>query len=185
MLCKNPKTIQYFIPYIGSLLSGGNTVKDKVPWLSYEAIDWLNGYLNKNMKIFEFGGGGSTLWFSQRVGEVIAVEHDLDWHKYISGLIGDNPFCKYLLKSPEEYCEVIDEYPDNYFDIVFIDGDQRKECVQHALLKIKPQGYLMIDDSKEPQFYEIKEKLKNWQTKVFFGPKRYKIGIYETTLWKK
>lgn len=50
-----------------------------LPWISYPAIDFLERYLRPEMDVFEFGSGGSTVYFSSRVGSVTAVEEDAKW----------------------------------------------------------------------------------------------------------
>jgi hypothetical protein len=35
----------------------------ELPWISYAAIDFLDGYLKPDMTVYEYGSGGSTLFF--------------------------------------------------------------------------------------------------------------------------
>ena len=35
----------------------------QLPWISYGAIDFLDGYLKPDMTVYEYGSGGSTLFF--------------------------------------------------------------------------------------------------------------------------
>src|SRR6266852_7325691 len=58
-------------------------VQEKLPWLSYAAIDFLNSSLSQNMRVFEWGVGGSTLFFAERGRESVSVEHDPEWAKEI------------------------------------------------------------------------------------------------------
>ena len=34
-----------------------------IPWVTHGAKKWLDSYLKKDMKVFEWGSGGSTLYF--------------------------------------------------------------------------------------------------------------------------
>ncbi|NOX93688.1 MAG: hypothetical protein GXP04_00920 [Alphaproteobacteria bacterium] len=52
-----------------------------VPWYTYAAIDALKSIVRPEMKVFEYGGGGSTLWWSNRASEIISVDHDAAWVK--------------------------------------------------------------------------------------------------------
>jgi hypothetical protein len=65
-----------------SSLEEGNEVDD-LPWLCFSAIDLLEGYLTREMSVFEYGSGGSTLFFSRRVSRVWSVEHDPVWHSEV------------------------------------------------------------------------------------------------------
>lgn len=56
-----------------------DALKNAIPWITFKAIDYLNANLSREMKVFEFGGGGSTLFFNSRVGELTTVEHDKNW----------------------------------------------------------------------------------------------------------
>lgn len=52
---------------------------DRTPWMVYPAIDFLETLIDKKSKVFEFGAGGSTLFFSNKVEELVSVEHDANW----------------------------------------------------------------------------------------------------------
>lgn len=77
--------------------------KNVWPWLTYPAISWLNKYINKEMKVFEFGSGNSTLFFSNRAASVISVEHDEKWYGKVAAQLKNNNIqnCRYSLFEPE------------------------------------------------------------------------------------
>src|SRR5689334_22755263 len=52
---------------------------EKLPWLTFPAIDYLKKNLKKTDSVFEYGGGGSTLFFLEHASRVTTVEHDLNW----------------------------------------------------------------------------------------------------------
>src|SRR5262245_52249641 len=54
-------------------------MKDERPWMTFASIAFLDGALRPDMRVFEWGSGGSTLFFSKRAKEVIAVEDDAEW----------------------------------------------------------------------------------------------------------
>jgi hypothetical protein len=54
-----------------------------VPWLSMPFNSFIEGRLTKNMNIFEFGCGNSTLYYASRVNKVTSVEHDKEWFDLI------------------------------------------------------------------------------------------------------
>jgi len=51
----------------------------RIPWISYPAIKMLEKILKPEMRVFEWGVGGSTLFFSARVRQLVSIEHDLQW----------------------------------------------------------------------------------------------------------
>lgn len=50
-----------------------------IPWIPFAARDFLEPKLQPHMKVFEWGSGGSTIWFAQRVAHVTSIEH---WDRY-------------------------------------------------------------------------------------------------------
>lgn len=192
-LLRKPQKIKYLFRWYKSLRTGKNrAVEDECPLMSYEAIDWLNDYLKPEMRVFEWGSGGSTLWIRKRA-KIISIEHDEGWAEKTGAI---------LIKDDEKYVGAIDEYPDNYFDLVIVDGVDwsRKRCMPKAFDKVKKGGYLLLDDilfnykykgSKEEVFEEIEKQLKNgWgKRKEFRSPQPYALENPEiprkTNIWQK
>lgn len=75
--------LAYYPRWRAALRSGTTTIQDRLPWLSFPAIDLLQRSLKITDKVFEFGGGGSTLFFMDRVAEVVTVEHDGAWFEIL------------------------------------------------------------------------------------------------------
>lgn len=84
-ICKRP--FKYFLQWRGSLQNGASSVSDELPWITFETINFLKKTLRPSFKIFEYGGGGSTLFFIKRVHSVVTVEHDKEWFKKLEQLI--------------------------------------------------------------------------------------------------
>ena len=59
------------------------------PWLTYPLIEYLNGFDFSGKDVFEFGSGGSTLYWAARARSVYSVEFDAGWYKVLRG---DVPF---------------------------------------------------------------------------------------------
>lgn len=69
-----------------------NSVVDESAWLTFEAIDFLDDYLKPDQKVFEYGGGGSTLFFCKRAGFVVTVENHEAWYKILSDKIKEKAY---------------------------------------------------------------------------------------------
>ena len=78
---------KYFFQFQKSLQPDSSSVKDEQPWITFDAIRFLQKATTIQSKVFEYGGGGSTLFFVKRAGEVITVEHDKEWFKILTGII--------------------------------------------------------------------------------------------------
>jgi hypothetical protein len=72
-----------FIGYYGvwraSQQPDRNSVKDEWAWINFAALHYLKTWLKPQHRVFEFGGGGSTLFFTKRCAFVATVEHDPVW----------------------------------------------------------------------------------------------------------
>ncbi len=75
--------LSYYPRWKRALTSKSSTMQERMPWLSFPAIDLLNGTLKRSDKVFEYGGGGSTLFWIDRVAEVVTVEHDQAWFRIL------------------------------------------------------------------------------------------------------
>src|SRR5438874_12120928 len=67
-----------------NLLNGKTPLDLEIPWFSYAAIDFLDGFVEPHMTIFEYGSGGSTLFFAQRARSVYSVEDNSKWFELVS-----------------------------------------------------------------------------------------------------
>lgn len=167
------------------------------PWLPYSVSRKLTKLTNKNIKIFEYGTGSSTCFFLKRGCEVISVEHDPNWFELVTHEIERRNLNNWqgFLKIPdplfysreyelfqssklqykscsfESYVKTIQQFPDNYFDIILIDGRARTSCFQFALPKVKETG-LIIWDNVERGEYHIHQLIENpkYSVEVIGGP---------------
>jgi hypothetical protein len=68
-----------YYPAWKKYLAGQNKALEKTLWITFGATDFLKKIATSNMRVFEYGSGGSTLFWSARVNHVISVEHDEAW----------------------------------------------------------------------------------------------------------
>ena len=123
-----------------------------LPWLTYPAIEFIKKRNNKDLSVFEYGCGGSTLWWAARVREVVSVEHDEKWYKNIASKVPDNVFISHIeLEYGGNYSKKIAEF-NNKFDIVVIDGRDRVNCAFHCLDALKPDGVIIWDNSDRLEY---------------------------------
>ncbi len=174
-----------------------------IPWLPYLAIDFLDSILSSKMSVFEWGSGGSTLYFSTRVASIISVEHNEEWldkvpsslnvqltsaqqgalgddkanpTHYLSGSIGDKNF--------KEYASAIDKY--NNFDLILVDGRSRPSCLLHANQKIKPGGWIVLDNVERDYYLEQTSHLfEDWENVKFFGHGPYIEWPWKTIFFRR
>jgi len=187
LLINDRKSSRFYPRWVRSLLPGHSSVRDGLPWLPFELTDWIDNYVTRDMNVFEFGSGGSTIYLAQRVGHLTTIEHDPAWHNMLSQELKrrqlDN--VTYLLREPEpaggkpheyrdnygttyanmdfrRYVTAIDEYPDHAFDLVLVDGRARKFCLEHSISKIRPNGYLLMDNSNADEYVDFVAALEKY-----------------------
>jgi hypothetical protein len=121
-------------------------LKFGIPWITFPAISYINEYLKPDMKVFEYGSGGSPLFFAKCVKEVISIEHNIDWYENLARYLdkvrmdnvqlhfnppGNEDISDDLYLSEDEnyknlsfrrYVNSIEEFPDSFFDVIMIDG---------------------------------------------------------------
>ena len=84
------KLLKFFPDWRRSLRPGANPLADRQPWLTFPTIAFLKQTLTSEMRVFEYGSGGSTLFFCQRAGEVVSVEHDAAWAEKVQNALAQN-----------------------------------------------------------------------------------------------
>jgi len=125
-----------------------------LPWFTYPAISFLNGRIQRDMTVFEYGSGNSTLWWSQRVCSVVSYEHDLGWYSYLKDIVPSNTEYRHCdLEYGGEYCKAILAYKDR-FSIVVIDGRDRVNCAKNSLGALRENGLIVWDNSDREKYQE-------------------------------
>lgn len=176
------------------------------PFYVPRAIRRIEGLLPPRARVFEWGSGASTRLYARRAAQVVSVEHDETWHRHgvqalqETGLRNvelryappadrhpadwktDWPGFAVLKRPPEKpefygYMRQIDAFPDGSFDCIAIDGRERAGCLAHALPKLAPTGFIVLDDSHRPRYRPFFEILADWRIE------RYDFGLIQTTLF--
>lgn len=79
--------LKYFFRWEKYNRKGRSALNDEQAWITFPSIDYLNSCISENSKVFEYGSGGSTLFFLRRVQELITVEHDRSWFQKVTAII--------------------------------------------------------------------------------------------------
>lgn len=141
-----------------------------IPWFTYSAIEFISDRLNKKLNVFEFGSGNSTLFFAERVSQIISVEHNRDWYENISKECPANS--KIVItdsKYSDEYIKPLPMSNQNY-DIIVVDGINRNECLVESAKHLSESGVIILDDSERDEYLDgIKHLLKNGFRQINFS----------------
>jgi hypothetical protein len=191
---------KYFLPWVQSL-SKDYLLRKPSAWICFPAIDFIKQWAQKqkDLSVFEYGSGGSTLYWLSMNCQVVSIEHDPDWFAKLNKVIPANARLDYRLVEPEpcsqipaeynsghpqyqnfdfqHYVTQIDPYPDETFDIVLVDGRSRPFCMQHAVSKVRKGGLLILDNADTPYYLpDICPHLKEFKELAF-------IGVTPTNYW--
>ena len=125
-----------------------------IPWVAYAALHFLEPRLTKDMSVFEYGCGYSTLWWAKRVRKVVSCEHDRAWYGKISSLAPPNAEVIYLEHEADgAYGRCAAEYGES-FDIIVVDGVDRANCGRRSVETLTRSGVMIWDDAEQPAFAE-------------------------------
>lgn len=132
--------------YVRSLRAGAPIQgrRDPVPWYTFAAIEYLQGLDLSGRRVFEFGAGNSTLFWQERVAEVVSVETDPEWYEQILPRVRASTRLV-LCKDQDEYLAEIGRHPP--FDVIVVDGLWRKASARVALERLAPGGMLVLDNA--------------------------------------
>ncbi len=130
-----------------------NSELKPLPWYTYPCIEFIENKLNENFRVFEFGSGNSTLWFSERVLEVVTIENSADWFSYLQEKISTNVELQ-LIEDENKYASKILDYPEEYFDVIVIDGINRNKCAEYSTKRLKANGLIIFDNTDNRSYDE-------------------------------
>lgn len=127
-----------------------------IPWYTYPAIEFIEDKIKSDFKVFEYGSGHSTLWWANKVQEIVSIESNKNWYNYLkSSLINRENISLCLCEEAQDYIQKINEFPPQYFDVIIVDGEHRPECAKEAYLRLKDNGFIILDDSDRTYYDEI------------------------------
>lgn len=166
--------------------AGRSTVSLRLPWLPFELIEDLRQRLGPGSSVFEFGGGGSTLFFLDCGARVITVEHDAAWMARLEELAAPHAWHGRLrtLDDTDAYVSSIAEHPDDTFDVVVVDGRERARCAMAALEKVRPGGWLVFDDVDRERYADALKALP-WPRRDYVGFAPAKPSLAFTAVFEK
>ena len=135
--------------------------ENPLPWYTYPAIHFIKNRLMKDMTVFEYGCGFSTLWWADRVQRVVSVEHDEKWYNQIKKLIPENVELNLIKLDPiGSYQNKISDY-HNMFDIIILDGRERVKCSYNSIDALKENGIIIWDNSDREEYIDGYQFLHN------------------------
>ncbi len=179
----------YYLDKVGWIKSFKNDVPvdnsgNPIPWFTYSIIHFLDERVDKNMTVFEYGSGNSTIWWNKRVSKVIACEHSTKWYKNIKKEISNNVTYMLSKQHDVEYPKMIKKCEKN-IDILVIDGKKRVDCAKVGSKYLTDRGVIIWDDTHRKDYEKGISFLSNKGFKkiTFRGLKPTNSWMSETSIF--
>lgn len=129
------------------------------PWLTSEAVAFLERWLQPDRVGFEWGSGRSTVWFARRVRQLTSIEHDPHWYDQIARCLAEEglaPRVTYrrfavdnVADAGHPYVSAILEHHDEGLNFCLVDGVTRlrAQCALACLPKLARGGIVIVDNA--------------------------------------
>lgn len=199
-LARSPLEFPAYVRYLP--FWGQHPTTSQLPWISFGALRRLERFLQPSHHVFEYGGGGSTLWFARHVGSVLTMESDSAWHghliKRIAELRLSNVRCELQPISgdtPQSFTTnaFFNRIKESLWDVVLVDcycgfsasryGLTRPFALKLALEHTKVGGLVVLDDSW--MFRDLIQPRTGWQIVDYVGPGPCRYGVTSTAVFER
>lgn len=173
------------------------------PWWNSRAIRYARRQLREGDMVLEWGSGSSTVWLTSLGARVTAIEAEAEWAEKVNARCPGTPVrfipgedTGELRSEPElrdrgqhffdRYVSAIDEFPDDMFDMIIVDGICRAECARRAARKVRPGGLVVVDDTQWGFLDPCSEPFQRWETTRLRGFKRGSgAEVFQTTFFRR
>jgi predicted O-methyltransferase YrrM len=160
------------------------------PWIVPAATGWLRRRMRSDWSVLELGSGRSTVWFARQAGRVISFEDNAYWYPRTRERLEEAALSnvELRLRPVEAFPREVEALPAASFDLVVVDfleapAVTRIDALKPAMKKVRPGGYLLLDDSDRPGYAGAFELLAGWRFRKFTGvkddwPEACETGIF-------
>ncbi|HWD20733.1 MAG TPA: hypothetical protein VHB20_15805 [Verrucomicrobiae bacterium] len=201
---------QFYAPWRKSLGHAQTPLQDEAPWITFGARRFLEQILRSSDQVFEYGSGGSSIFFARRVARVVTVEHDAAFIAQVREALArlrlkncdlrhipPEPDAGWTQKDPAvpgDYISSAEQFRGQSFrayataidalgefDVVSVDGRARPACFRHAVRHVKPGGWIMLDNAERAIYRDAHDLMARAA-----WPLRdfYGPGPYNTYFWQ-
>lgn len=185
----------------------GTLGSQRRPWITRDALEILDDLLLPTDRGLEWGSGGTTAWFAERVEHLTSVEGSPQWYGSLRAELDaqrvDNvdlrlvSFDQLGYDTPEHRAAYVDAAPEleaGSIDLAFVDGEYRDGCALRALDLLRPGGVLVLDNAETylptttrspwtieapatPLWQELLDRTSGWR-RIWTTN-----GVWDTAIW--
>lgn len=153
--------------------------------MNYTVIGLFEERLTKDLKLFEYGSGFSTLFFADLVSNVTSIEYDKGWYENLIQKAPSNVVLHYISHDSDgKYCRSIHQ-EDDLYDLVIIDGRDRVNCMIQATGRLTDRGVVVLDDSDRDRYHQAFEhaRTNGFKALRLTGLKPTGFEAFQTTIF--
>jgi hypothetical protein len=158
-----------------------------IPWMNYPVVEFLKERLHKDLTVFEFGSGYSTIFYAKLAKRVVSVEHDVSWYEKLKPALPENVELRLITDfKSREYCQSVCTNQANY-DLIVVDGRERVRCIKESIKCLSETGVVLLDDSNRERYQEGIALLRGIGLSVlnFSGMKGGCKRLFRTSIYYK
>jgi hypothetical protein len=121
----------------------------EAPWIPPSATRRIRRRLSPAARVLEIGAGMSTLWLAARCGSLLSIEADRQWHDRLAEIVAQRRLRHVNLQHRWHAADMCDfsTVADGSLDLCLVDGGPRLDCARAALPKLRPDGWLYVDNT--------------------------------------
>ena len=137
------EALRFYFPWRATMQADGHCLENELPWMTFPAISQIRDFLEPSMRVFEYGSGGSTVFFANRVKEVISVEHDKEWYQKLQEELKklDIDNCTVHHRPPSPIENGVSGDPADPDDYVLLVWDNTNRSRYHSAMKLAPKSF--------------------------------------------
>ena len=138
-----------------------------VPWtleneVSYDWSSWTSPRSKSNLKVLEFGSGGSTIFFAERCQSVLSFEYNEAWIRSLNDVLSKRNIENTDIKHCSDGNVMLSEVDalEDTFDVLLVDNDwkiiPRDDLLVKAISKLnKDKALIILDNYGSPACFPV------------------------------
>jgi hypothetical protein len=179
--------VQYAEPWLQSAIIHRpvDRQNEPIPFIVDACFEFLKRHIQPDYAIFEFGSGGSTMWWAKAVKTVVSVEHHPCWYDAIKVQLPSNvDYLHRTLVENGDYSRAA-AHTGKQYDLIFIDGRDRVNCALNSIGSLSPRGVFLWDNSERERYRVGQDELcaKGFRRLDFIGAGPVHARPWETAIF--
>lgn len=183
--------------WCGDRFNRASPILRGLPWISYPALRFLQDNVKPGMRVFEWGSGGSTVFFARLNCNITSIESSHFWYSKLEEGLGHltkderaRVEMRFIRADPNEYPQGLDDYISSVhdgasWDLILVDGWERVRCAEAAQGDLAPGGMLLFDNSDQKQFADAPNRLSSLEGRAFPGLGVSRIWPTQTSIYQR